>query len=394
MRPYALCALAALSGAAKAGDRLVVQVTHPIHVFALPTTYPVLLRDNTGANAPFALYEVRPGFSTDLVQAAISADPRVVFCEDNLGLQVPENVGAGKGSTIGAVFDDTVYSRNAGLLSQIRWTRRPWRASDRRVRVGVLDTGVSQQSTALRSRVVAWQNVASDRRDPFDAPSGSDSNRNGKRDEAVGHGSMVAGIVAQVAPFAQIVSCRVADSDGQSDAWAIVKGLATSVSYGCEVVNISLGSPERIVAISDVLDWVESKGAVVVAAAGNEGKEGAYHPAALSEAILVTGVDALDRKAPFSNWDRKAAQCAPATGVKSAWWNGSVGVWSGTSFAAPLVAGAIADALRSVPRKSPEAVRAAVRASGTNVDGLNPLYGRKLGNRLHCYSLGYRLGVR
>lgn len=393
MKPAAhLLVLALLPGLAHAGEKLVVQVTNPAHVTVLPTTYPVLLRDNTGA-APFALYEVRAGFNADLVQAAMSIDPRVVFCEDNLGLTVPENVGAGKGSTIGAVYDDSIYTRNSALLSQIRWSRRGWRPTDRRVRVGILDTGVSQQNATLRSRVVAWQNVCADRRDPFDAPSNTDSNFNGKRDEAVGHGSMVAGLIAQVAPFADLVICRVADADGNASAWTLIKGLATSVTRGCEVVNVSLGSAERVPAISDVLDWVEASGTVVVAAAGNDGHEGGNFPAALSEAIMVTGVDSADRKASFSNWDRDSTQCAPATGVMSAWWNGTVGTWSGTSFAAPLVTGAIADALRSVPRKSPAAIRAAVRLSGTNVDAKNPAYRRMLGNRLHCYSLARVLGV-
>lgn len=379
-------------GLAKAGALLVVQVKVRDQILALPSSYPVILRDNCGP-APFALYEVRPGFDPEAVQAAMGNDARVVFCEDNVALTVPENVGAGKGSTIGAVFDDTIYSRNAGLLSQIRWSRRGWRPTDRRVRVGVLDTGVPRENSRLRARVVAWQNVAPDRRDPFDAPSNTDSNGNGKRDEALGHGSMVAGLVAQIAPFADLVVCRVADADGRATAWSMTKGLTTAVNQNCEVVNVSLGSVARVAALSDVLNWVEARGTVVVAAAGNDNLDRANFPAAISKVVCVTGVDANDRKAAFSNWDGAARQCAPSTGVKSAWWDGSVGVWSGTSFAAPLVTGAIADALRSVPRRTPAQIRNAVAASGTNIDALNPAYRRKLGNRLHCYSLARLLGV-
>ncbi len=384
--------LVLVSALSHAGARFIVEVQDYRQILGVARSHPVSLIDIVKP-APFALVEVKPGFDPIAVQLQMRADPRVRFCEDNVALAMPEHIGAGKGSTIGAVFDDGIYGENSNLLAQIQWSLRPWRGTDRKVRVGILDTGISRQNPWLLSRVAVLFPIARDRADAWDMPTGVDSNRNFRLDEALGHGSMVAGLVAQIAPYAELVICRVADADGQADAWTITKGIARSVLAGCEVVNISLGSEQAIPALSDVMHYAEDRGTTVVAAIGNNGYRGANYPADISKVVMVTGVNQNDIKAPFSNWDGGARQAAPATGIKSAWWDGTIGIWSGTSFASPLVAGAIADALRSVPRVPPVILRDEVEQSGTNIDPLNPDYDGELGNRLDCADLARHLGV-
>lgn len=392
MRRLLTALFVAMAALSQAGALFIVELQDYRQVFGVVNSHPVRLIDIVKP-APFVLVEVKPGFDPITVQLQMRADPRVLFCEDNVELSMPEHIGAGKGSTIGAVFDDGIYNENINMLTQIHWSLRTWRATDRRIRVGILDTGITKQNPWLLSRVVALYPISRDRSDAWDMPTGVDSNRNFLIDEALGHGSMVAGLVAQIAPYTDLVICRVADADGRADAWTITKGIARSVLAGCEVINISLGSEQAIPALSNVMHFAEDRGAVVVAPIGNNGYRGANYPADISKVIMVTGVDQNDIKAQFSNWDGGSRQSAPATGIKSAWWDGTIGIWSGTSFASPLVAGAIADSLRSVPPIVPATLRDLVRNSGTDIDDLNPDYDGELGLRLHCADMASRFGV-
>ena len=80
--------------------------------------------------------------------------------------------------------------------------------------------------------------------------------------------------------------------------------------------------------------------------------------------------------------------CAPGTGIKSFYWNGTMAVWSGTSFASPIVAAGAAIALEYV--KNPYAVdvlRDLIASTGTNVDPLNPQFADGIGRKLHILRL-------
>lgn len=373
---------------AMAQSRIIVWLKPGVNPQQLPFFYPVNLADFS-TYGPFALYVTRPGYNVDAVQAAMLQGGFVYLAEDDANLVAPENLGATKGGTIGAVFDPNLVGvENTALMAQIRYTPRTWVKTDRTVRVGILDTGMPFPTLLLRKKVVASAGFAPDRVDAFDSPSGTDSNGNGKVDEAIGHGSMVMGLVDQVAPYSRFVVARVADADGNSTAWQIVKGLAFACSRGVEVINISLGTSGDVIALGDIIErWVDPQGILVVAPSGNNGWKDANEPGRFSNVVCVGGVDPFDVKADFSNWDSHVDQSAPATGVKSAWWDGTIGVWSGTSFASPLVAASLADGLRSRPRISGALqlglFRQMIEDTGDDIDGKNPNYRGKIGVRLN-----------
>lgn len=354
--------------------------------------FPVTLTDFS-TDGPFALYTPLPGFNGEVIEASMVASGLVVLAEDDMETEAPENKGAGKGGTIGAVFDpNALRDENKGLLTQINARVRMTGLSLRSIRVGVLDTGVPMTNLYIRSRVDAGLAIAPDRTDWFDMPSGADTNGNGTVDDALGHGSMVSGILLQMAPQSRLVVARVADSDGIATSWSIIKGLAFVCSRNCEVVNISLGSVDEIPALRDIIEqWVLPQGILIVAPAGNNSWQGANEPAKSSSVLCVSGVDENDIKAPFSNWDSRSSQTAPAVGIKSAWWDNTIGIWSGTSFSAPLVAGSIADSLRFKPKlnnsTNVQNLMDLVKANGDNVDGKNPAYAGKLGRRLNVAKL-------
>lgn len=371
-------------------SRLIARLVNPATASAVATTFGVKLVDRT-AGAPFALFETRVGQSVDLVQVAMGSDGRVLWVEDEAGASMPEHTGGGKGGTIAAIGDrDGLYGYNAGLLTQISWNRPRAESNGRIVRIAVLDTGISPRLTSLLAKVVASANFCETGQAATDWYRGQDSNGNGLLDQAVGHGSMVAGLIEQIAPKCQLINVRVADSDGVSSAWRIAKGLAFAVVNGAEVANISLGSLVDIPALNDVLDWaVEERNLLVVAPVGNNNRKMRLSPARSSKAVAVAGIDAVNKKASFSNWDSKAASCAPSTGVKSYSVDGLVGFWSGTSFASPLVAAGVADCLRRKPGPvSAKKLSEVIKSSGDpGIDTINPTYRGMLGFRLNLRRL-------
>jgi subtilisin family serine protease len=344
--------------------------------------------------APFALLRALSPSHAERVQIQMAVDPLVVWSEDNEKVSSPENQRLGstmvtRGGSVPAVGDRfKLVSINSAYLQQINWTSTVAAAPGRTVRVAILDTGLASQQTALWSKVVAEVNLIEPGTPAYDRPTGVDSNQNGFPDEGVGHGSMVAGLVDVVSPNTQLVIARICDSDGNATAWTIIKGLAFAATSGAEIANVSLGSLAQITALSDTMEWCESQRLLVVASIGNDSLPQASYPGRISRVVCVAGLNADDTKASFSNWDGKADVAAPAVGLASQYWDGGLAVWSGTSFAAPLVTGAIAEYVRRAPtRLSPNVIRTAVDRSVDNIDSINPTYTRGLGGRLNVTRL-------
>ena len=228
-----------------------------------------------------------------------------------------------------------------------------------KVRVAVIDTGIAAQS-----RVDPWLKVdrTADNVDALDVlPSGPD----GLLDYAAGHGTFVAGIVQRVAPLAEIRMYRAADTDGFATDDDIAAAILQAHDDGAQVINLSLGvrtvddtpPPATAAAVATVLN--ESGGAtVIIAAAGNLGDQSTVYPAALPGVHAVAGLTADLAPAGWSCSGDGIAFSTVAEGVRSSYvtgqespvfdpapdtfGNSAWAVWSGTSFAAPQIAGAVA----------------------------------------------------
>lgn len=381
-------AAAAFAGClAAAQDFLIVRVTDPALAYPIAGAHNLTVVDRT-VGAPFVYYRTAVGSIKANVVAELQGDNRVVWVEDDDRLESAENQSGGKGSTVAVVNDrTTLYSFNSTMLSKISFDPNRAFIAGRTVKIAILDTGLARKSFALWKRVSNSANYVEAGASAYDQPKGTDTNGNSVPDEGVGHGTFVAGLVDQVAPLCPLVIVRVADSDGVSTAWRIIKGIAFSVTSGAEVANVSLGANHKVNALSDVCDWANSQGLLIVAAAGNDNTAKSHEPAGIRGNVCVTGVDANDRKASFANWESGVSTCAPATGIKSAWIDGTSVIWQGTSFSTPLVAAGIADSLRRRARAFPSDLQRAASRAGDGINAINPDYNGKLGVRLNLTKL-------
>jgi subtilisin family serine protease len=187
-----------------------------------------------------------------------------------------------------------------------------------------------------------------------------DADGNGVLDTQNGHGSFVAGVVHQVAPELVIDPGKVLDSTGLGDDASVTRELLQNTA---PVVNLSLGGytedDRPPVAMAEVVRRL-TRSRVVVAAAGNNGSDRPFWPAAFKGVLAVAAYDSRGgqpRPAKFSNHGTWVDVCAPGVDVVSTFatfeQGGTPGVtfkgfarWSGTSFAAPQVAALLAQRVR------------------------------------------------
>ena len=219
------------------------------------------------------------------------------------------------------------------------------------VLVAVIDTGIDLDHPDLVDNLGApgYDFIDGDW-EPADLPNGTDDNGNGLIDEAAGHGSHVAGIIAAAAPGVVLLPLRVLNSDGTGTAFHVTRAIYYAIDAGAQVINLSLGLEARVDAMARAIQKARNVGVLVVASAGNRGIEDEDHfPASLPEVMAIAATNAFDRKALFSNYGHHISISAPGEGIMSTYWNGGYAIWSGTSMAAPFVAAAGAIRLAMEP---------------------------------------------
>lgn len=175
---------------------------------------------------------------------------------------------------------------------------------------------------------------------------------NGQWVDHNGHGTHVAGICcargdnglggAGVAPLADVLSARVLDSSGSGDLDAVAAGIVWAADNGARVINLSLGGPSGTRALSEALAYAVGRGALPVCAAGNDGSTRNQYPAAFADCLSVGASTRADGPAGFTNRAETVDISAPGDGILSACRGDAHCVMSGTSMAAPVVAGAAA----------------------------------------------------
>ncbi|MEU2395622.1 S8 family peptidase [Streptomyces sp. NPDC007369] len=188
-----------------------------------------------------------------------------------------------------------------------------------------------------------------------------------------GHGTHVAGTVAGtsygVAKKAKIVAVRVLDNNGSGTTAQVVAGIdwVTRNAVKPAVANMSLGGGADSALDTAVRNSIAS-GVTYAVAAGNESTNASTKsPARVTEALTVGSTTSSDAKSSFSNYGSVLDLFAPGSSITSAWSTGdtATNTISGTSMAAPHVAGAAALHLSQNPSNTPAQVASALVAAAT-----------------------------
>ncbi len=198
-----------------------------------------------------------------------------------------------------------------------------------------------------------------------------------------GHGSHVAGTIAQstnngigavgLAFDARLMPVKVLNAQGFGTTADVADGIRWAADHGAQVINLSLGGPRNSKVLQDAVTHARSRGALVVAAAGNSGGAVGY-PGGCVGAVGVSATDSNDKLAKFSSRGPEVDIAAPGVNVvqqticeggknKCEVYPG----YSGTSMATPHVAGAAA-LLVSLGVSDPDALEKKLQSSARVVD--------------------------
>jgi subtilisin family serine protease len=322
------------------GREVVVTLAPGVDAATLASSYDaIVLRDDGDPGA--ALLSPPPGVTIDEFEQQLVSDPRVVTAEPNDWLETAESRqqsfafddGFGSAETFGEQpSTDAIHLAAAHEV-----------ALGEGVKVAILDTGIDPTHPMIRNVYAGGVDLVSGDNDPTEVHDYRDGDGDGRMDEAFGHGTHVAGIIHLVAPAAKLLAVRVLDDDGRGRLLDVVAGVRWAVAHGAKVINLSLGSLAKSDALQLALHDAKHEGVVVVTSAGNWGSDKPEeYPARSHYVAAVAAVDADASPARFSSYGDIVALSAPGVGVRSTYPGGGYRLWSGTSMAAPFVAGTCA----------------------------------------------------
>ncbi|MEX2109527.1 MAG: S8 family serine peptidase [Gemmatimonadaceae bacterium] len=234
------------------------------------------------------------------------------------------------------------------------------------VRVYILDTGIRTTHAQFGTRASVGIDYVGDGRNGLDCN---------------GHGTHVAGTVAGttygVAKAARVIAVRVLDCEGSGFGSDVIAGIDWVAANAVKpaVANMSLGGGFSV-AENDAVQAAVASGVVFVVAAGNETQNACnVSPASAPAAITVGSSTMTDDPSWFSNWGLCVDIFAPGSDIKSAWFTSNTATMtiSGTSMAAPHVAGVAALYLQGKASTTPASTVTNAILNSSTTNSLSPL---------------------
>jgi subtilisin family serine protease len=343
--PDCLVKASANNGIAIAGSYIVTyQPTQPLPTAAnarLATTEALaeqLLRQHAVVNPQAQVLATgdQTNFLAQLTNSEVAKlrqDPMISLIEPDRIVSMCSCVDVATNSTLTWNVQQTGYGRGDLQTSKTVW---------------VIDTGIDLDHPDL--------NVDATRSRSFVSGKASADDENG-------HGTHVAGIIGArnntigitgVASGATLVSLRVLDEEGEGRLSGIIQAInyVTQNGKAGDVVNLSLGGESTSSTLDRAVLQAANVGILFAIAAGNDNKVADnYSPARVNHAnvFTVSAMDSQNRFASFSDYGSSVDVCAYGVRIRSTYKNGSYATLSGTSMAAPHVAGLLLIRGRNLP---------------------------------------------
>ncbi|MCC7360215.1 MAG: S8 family serine peptidase [Anaerolineales bacterium] len=339
-----------------------------------------------GASALGQIYRLRllPSADVPAAVAVLQADPAVAFAEPDYVahlITTPNDPEFAEQWALATINAPAAWNVVTGTPT---------------VSIAVIDAGLDITHPELANQL--WTN-------PGETPGNSlDDDNNGYVDDlhganiygqnadltdTTGHGTQVAGImaaqtnnalgVAGVCWQCRLMIVKVVQPGGIANYSDIAAGIAYAAQKGAQVINLSLGGLTDSATLRAAIA-AAAPSAVIVAGAGNNNSAAPFYPAAYPEVVAVAGTTISDTKVSTSNYGSWVDLTAPGELITTTLDGGSYGPASGTSLAAPFVAGAAALLRSQHPGWSPALVRAQLLHTAVDIDALNPSYAGQLGH--------------
>ena len=259
------------------------------------------------------------------------------------------------------------------------------------VKVGIVDTGIRRTHEDIGTgRVVDCANVPVVGLLSALLGGGGGSISEGTCADGNGHGTHVAGTIGAAANNARGVTgvafnttfsiCKALTDAGSGSTSAVASCIRYLKDKGARMISMSLGGGSSTALRQAVqFAWANGNGALLVAAAGNDGNARLNYPAAYAEVVSVAATDANDARASFSNANADIEVAAPGVDIVSTWFrtNSDYNTISGTSMATPHVAGVAALIAQRFPAATAAALRTKLGAATDDLGaaGRDPQYG-------------------
>jgi subtilisin family serine protease/subtilisin-like proprotein convertase family protein len=344
-----------------------------------------------------------PGISVTQAIAAYRAHPGVIYAEPDYVLRAALTPNDPR-FTDGSLWGLHNYGQNSGTVDADIDAPEVWdlTTGSRSVVIAVIDSGVDYNHPDLAANM--WRN-------PGEVPgNGIDDDGNGYVDDVYGydffandgdpmdennHGTHCAGTIGAVGNNnrgvvgvnwnVSIMALRFLGANGTGSISGAIASLNYALNMGVLISSNSYGGGGFSQSFSNALDRARSMNHVFVAAAGNNGSNGASYPAAYphENIIAVAASDRNDNLASFSQYGNNVDLTAPGVSILSTIRNNGYASYNGTSMATPHVAGVVG-LLRAVnPNLTHQQVVSAIL---NNVDVKPQLVGKVVtGGRLNAY---------
>ncbi|WOV84841.1 S8 family serine peptidase [Sporosarcina jeotgali] len=280
--------------------------------------------------------------------------------------------------TVSAVANDPYY-RNQWWIPHVK-APSLWNLSSEQIRpavVAVIDSGIDRSIPDFKGRI---------------APGGYNFVENTSDiTDTHGHGTSVSGVIASVlnnqygitgisGPFdVSILPLKTIRGDGTGTVSMNIQAIDYAIEKHVDVINISQGGMTPSQIEKDAIRRAADAGILIVASAGNDAEKGnpIMYPAAYDEVLSVASVNESNKHSAFSTYNEGVDLSAPGERIATNHPGGTLIYASGTSFSAPIVAGAAAMIKTELPSLSPGQVTELLTSSSTDLGtpGKDPYYG-------------------
>lgn len=374
-------------------------------------------------------FEYSSPFDAAVMARAFAGDPNIEFAEP--------------------IFVQHILADPNDPLYSQQWYLRAVKASqgwdiekgESQVIIAIIDSGVDTDHPDLMQKIwvnpgeIAGNNIDDDgngfiddingwdfvkeNSDPNPDPDGLDNDGDGLADDGVDHGTSMAGLAAAMTDNQEgiaglawnciIMPVRVMGDEGSGFIDDIAQGIRYAADNGAHIINLSLGGSSNSQTQRLAVEYAYTKGAIVVAAAGNQGVNDLHYPAAHERVVAIGGTgNEADLKSSISNFGIYVDIMAPGGDfnlrppsemISTVYYNPTYGfndfyrartkegyLTAGTSSSTAIASGLMALVFSQHPDWSNEQVIRQVVLTADNIDLVNPSYKEQLGSgRINTY---------